>query len=78
MAPSSGRDKRRKKKKDPFVEKKITVIDYKDVILLRKFLSDTGKILPRRVTGVNAKNQRVLATAIERARQIALLPYAMD
>lgn len=50
-------------------------IDYKDVDLLRKFITDRGKILPRRITGLTAQQQRHLTTAIKRAREIALLPY---
>ena len=50
-------------------------IDYKDVDLLRKFITERGKILPRRITGLTAKQQRDLTTGIKRARIIALLPY---
>jgi small subunit ribosomal protein S18 len=50
-------------------------IDYKDVELLRKFITERGKILPRRITGLTAKQQRDLTVAIKRARIIALLPY---
>jgi small subunit ribosomal protein S18 len=50
-------------------------IDYKDVDLLRKFITERGKILPRRITGLTAKQQRDLTTAIKRARIISLLPY---
>ncbi|NJL84764.1 MAG: 30S ribosomal protein S18 [Leptolyngbyaceae cyanobacterium SM1_1_3] len=50
-------------------------IDYKDVDLLRKFVTERGKILPRRITGLTAKQQRDLTTAIKRARALALLPY---
>ncbi len=50
-------------------------IDYKDVDLLRKFVTERGKILPRRITGLTAKQQRALTTAIKRARVIALLPF---
>ncbi|MBR0462413.1 MAG: 30S ribosomal protein S18 [Erysipelotrichaceae bacterium] len=57
---------------------KITYIDYKDVELLKKFISANGKITPRRVTGTSAKYQRMLTTAIKRARQMALLPYIAD
>ena len=53
----------------------ITHIDYKDVDLLRRFVSERGKILPRRVTGTSAKYQRKLTKAIKRARQMALLPF---
>ncbi|MEM8602568.1 MAG: 30S ribosomal protein S18 [Cyanobacteria bacterium P01_H01_bin.121] len=50
-------------------------IDYKDVELLRKFITERGKILPRRITGLTAKQQRALTTAIKRARVVALLPF---
>jgi len=50
-------------------------IDYKDVELLRKFITDRGKILPRRITGLTAKQQRDLTTAIKRSRLVALLPF---
>ncbi|MGB3492820.1 MAG: 30S ribosomal protein S18 [Elainellaceae cyanobacterium] len=50
-------------------------IDYKDVELLRKFITERGKILPRRITGLTAKQQRVLTTAVKRARMLALLPF---
>ena len=61
-----------------FTKNKIDYIDYKDVELLKKFISPNGKITPRRVTGTSAKYQRMLATAIKRARQMALLPYIID
>lgn len=51
------------------------IIDYKDVDLLRKFVTERGKILPRRITGLTAKQQRDLTLAIKRARLIALLPF---
>ena len=53
-------------------------IDYKDVAKLRKYLTESGKILPRRMTGVCARHQRELAVAIKRARQMALIPYVAD
>jgi len=71
-----GRNKRRKV--CYFTVNKIAYIDYKDTDLLRKFISERGKILPRRVTGTSAKYQRMLTTAIKRARQLALLPYTTD
>jgi small subunit ribosomal protein S18 len=71
-----GRNKR--KKVCFFTVNKITHIDYKDVDTLRKFISERGKILPRRVTGTSAKYQRALTTAIKRSRQIALLPYTTE
>ena len=58
-----------------FFCKEKTISDYKDVELLKKFITDQGKILPRRVTGNCAKHQRMLAIAIKRAREIGLLPY---
>lgn len=51
------------------------IVDYKDVRRLQRFLTERGKILPRRATGLTAKQQRQVANAIKRARQIALLPY---
>lgn len=61
-----------------FTKNNITYIDYKDVELLKQFISANGKIVPRRVTATKAKYQRMLATAIKRARQMALLPYTID
>ena len=58
-----------------FCAGKLAVVEYKDVEKLRGFISDRAKILPRRRTGTCAKHQRVLATAIKRARHLALLPY---
>jgi small subunit ribosomal protein S18 len=54
------------------------LVDYKDVARLRKYLSERGKIEPRRKTGTCAKHQRVLTTALKRARQLALLPYTAE
>ena len=54
------------------------VIDYKDVAKLRKFISERGKILPRRVTGNCAKHQRAVTLAVKRARHVAILPYVDD
>ncbi|WP_163655402.1 30S ribosomal protein S18 [Listeria sp. PSOL-1] len=69
---------RRRKKVCYFTANGITHIDYKDVELLKKFVSERGKILPRRVTGTCAKHQRKLTVAIKRARQMALLPFVAD
>ncbi len=65
----------RKPRTDPFEADKSLKIDYKDVELLKRFLTPEGKIRPRRQTGVNAKNQRKLARAIKRARHVALLSF---
>ncbi|MGW0993389.1 30S ribosomal protein S18 [Streptomyces sp. NPDC002520] len=65
-----------KSRPNPLDAAGITYIDYKDTDLLRKFISDRGKIRSRRVTRVTVQQQRALATAIKNARQMALLPYA--
>ncbi|AAT02843.1 30S ribosomal protein S18 [Listeria monocytogenes] len=69
---------RRRKKVCYFTSNGITHIDYKDVELLKKFVSERGKILPRRVTGTSAKYQRKLTVAIKRSRQMALLPFVAE
>lgn len=61
-----------------FCVDKIQHIDYKDVVRLRRFTNERGKILPRRMSGTCAKHQRQLSTAIKRARTIALMPYTTD
>jgi small subunit ribosomal protein S18 len=80
---AKARKRDRKARKRGFARKKVSrlttdktlVVDYKDPKLLRSFLSETGKILPRRITGNTAKQQRQVALAIKRARHLALLPY---
>ena len=67
-----------KKKPNPLKAAKITEIDYQDVSLLRKFISDSGKLRSRRITGVTVQEQRKIATAIKNAREMALLPYATN
>ncbi|RJG23721.1 30S ribosomal protein S18 [Paenibacillus thiaminolyticus] len=75
----SGRKGRNKRRKVCyFTANKITHIDYKDTDLLKKFISERGKILPRRVTGTSAKYQRLLTVAVKRSRQVALLPYTTE
>ena len=71
------RPNRKRKKVCIFCADKVAYIDYKDA-KLRKFISERGKILPRRISGTCAKHQRELNTAIKRARQVALLPYVTD
>ena len=70
--------KRQHRKVCSFCVEKIHHIDYKEISRLRRFVSDRGKILPRRVTGTCARHQRPLTTALERARAIALLPYTTE
>ena len=65
-----------KRRQNLLVKEGVTVVDWKDVTLLRKFLSDRGKIRSRRVTGLTPQQQRQVATAIKNAREMALLPYA--
>ncbi|MGI6405013.1 MAG: 30S ribosomal protein S18 [Syntrophaceticus sp.] len=69
---------RKRKKVCSFCVEHATHIDYKDVHKLRKFISDRGKILPRRITGNCAYHQRMLTKAIKQARIVALLPFSLD
>lgn len=68
----------RRKKSCPFSGPNAPAIDYKDVKLLQRFLSERGKIVPSRITAVSAKKQRALSRAIKRARFIGLLPYILN
>lgn len=70
--------RRTKKKVCAFCADKVESIDYKDIAKLRKYVSERGKIVPRRINGNCAKHQRQLTTAIKRARIIALLPFSSD
>ena len=65
-----------KKKVCMFCKDKVKYVDYKDTPLLRRFISDRGKIRARRVTGVSVQEQRLIATAVKNAREMALLPYS--
>jgi len=67
----------RRRKVCPFSGAESPKIDYKDVKLLQRYISEKGKIVPARITAVSAKKQRVLSIAIKRARYMALLPYAV-
>lgn len=66
----------RRKKYCRFTAEKIDEIDYKDINLLKGYITETGKIVPSRITGTRSKYQRQLAKAIKRARYLALLPYS--
>lgn len=70
--------KRRKKRVCSFCADKNANIDYKNIGKLTKYITERGKILPRRISGTCAKHQRELTVAIKRARNIALLPYTLD
>jgi len=69
---------RRRKKVCVFCGESSEPIDYKDVAKLKKYVSERGKILPRRITGNCAKHQRALTVAVKRARHIALMPYTIE
>lgn len=72
------RGRKARKKVCGFCVDKVENIDYKDIARLRRYMSERGKILPRRVTGTCARHQRELTVAIKRARYLALLPYTAD
>jgi small subunit ribosomal protein S18 len=78
FAPRKGGKGGKRRKVCYFTVNKIKHIDYKDIETLKKFISERGKILPRRVTGTSAKYQRALTIAIKRSRTIALLPYTTE
>ena len=68
----------RRRKVCKFTSEGIEYIDYKDVNLLRQYVPERGKVLPRRISGTSSRHQRMLVTAIKRARHLALLPYCTD
>jgi len=72
------RDRKRRKKVCSFCMDKIETIDYKDADRLRKYITERGKIIPRRISGNCARHQRQLTTAIKRARIMALLPFTVE
>lgn len=76
--PNNGKQRRMKKRVCAFCMDKAETIDYKDLGKLRKYITERGKILPRRISGNCAKHQRELTVAIKRARNIALLPYTTE
>ena len=77
-APKKAVLRKPKKKANPLNAAKVKYIDYKDSALLRKFISDRGKIRSRRITGACRRHQNQIATAVKRARELALLPYAAE
>ena len=70
-----GRARRGKRKVDPFLADKTLKIDWRDAQLLSRFITERGKIVPRRVSGLTAKNQRTLKKAIKKARHMSIIPY---
>lgn len=84
-APKAGREfsgnmrqRRSRRKVCNFCANKVETIDFMDSVNLKKYISENGKVLPKRMTGTCAKHQRELTTAIKRARQLALLPYTAE
>ena len=77
-SPMKRRGGRRRKKVCVFCGKENNEIDYKDVAKLRRYITERGKILPRRISGTCAKHQRQLTVAIKRARNVALLPFTCE
>jgi len=67
-----------RRKPCPFCRDKVEFVDYKDIATLRKFISDRGKIRSRRITGACRRHQSQIATAVKRARELALLPYVAE
>jgi len=67
---------KRRKKPCPFTAARVDHIDFKDIETLKRFITERGKLLPRRITGVCAKYQRLLAQAVKQARYMAMLPFA--
>jgi len=76
--PRPGGYRKRRKRRCYFTDNKVQYIDFKDVELLKRFISDRGKILPRRVTGTKSNYQAELSVAIKRARHMALLPFIKE
>ncbi len=76
--PAVRRPFMRRRKSCPFAGKSAPQIDYKDIKLLQRFISERGKIVPSRITAVSAKKQRELAKAIKRARNLALIPFLVQ
>jgi small subunit ribosomal protein S18 len=74
----STKERKPKRKNCSFCIEKITSLDYKDTMRLRKFVTERGKIVPRRISGNCARHQRALTDAVKRARVIALLPFSAE
>jgi small subunit ribosomal protein S18 len=76
--PEHADTRAKKRKRCPFTAAGVKEIDYKDIDTLTKFITERGKILPRRITGVSAYHQKKLTAAIKRARHVALLPFVAE
>jgi len=75
---NQGNDSRKKRKVCNFCVDKVDVVDYKDTLRLKRFLTERGKILPRRITGNCAFHQRMIAEAVKRSRETALISYVFE
>ena len=78
MKRNNSRFASKRRKPCPFTEAGVKTIDYKDVDTLMHFITDRGKILPRRITGVSHRHQKLLTKAIKQARHMALLPFVAE
>lgn len=72
------RDDKKKHKNCSFCAEKIDAVDYKDAARLKRYLTEAGKIIPRRITGTCASHQRMIATAVKRAREASIINYVFD
>lgn len=78
MARDRDQDKNKKHKNCSFCVDKIEAIDYKDASKLKRYLTEAGKIIPRRITGTCAKHQRMVASAVKRSREASIISYVFD
>ena len=78
MARDRDQDKNKKHKNCSFCVDKIDSVDFKDAAKLKRYLTEAGKIIPRRITGTCAKHQRMIAASIKRAREAAIISYVFD
>jgi len=78
MKPEDRMMEKRRKRICRFCENKINYVDYMDERLLRRFITERGKIIPRRITGTCAHHQRMVTTAVKRARHLAILPFVAE
>lgn len=78
MARDRDQDKNKKHKSCSFCIDKIDFVDYKDAAKIKRYLTEAGKIIPRRITGTCAKHQRMISTAIKRSREASIVSYVFD
>lgn len=78
MARERDQDKNKKQKNCSFCVDKIEQVDYKDAVKIKRYLTEAGKIIPRRITGTCAKHQRMISSAVKRSREAAVISYVFD